>query len=292
MFMSMTGYGRSQQTIKELDILVEIKSVNHRYYEASVRCPRAYGYVEEHVKSRVATRVSRGKLDISIIINSSNGKESQVQINRSLAAGYLVALKSLGNELYIDDDVKVSTLSRFSDIFTVVSVAEDEDEIIAAVLLVLDTALERFVEMRRNEGERLLEDVSKRLLMIEGVVAEIELISPKTIKDYKDRLFNKLSELLENKNVDEARVLTEVAIFAEKIAVDEETVRLRSHIAQFAKLLRSKEAVGRKLDFLLQEMNREINTIGSKCQDVAVTNLVIDVKSELEKIREQIQNIE
>lgn len=292
MFMSMTGYGRSQQTIDGRDILVEIKSVNHRYFEASIRCPRAYGYLEERVKSAIAAQVSRGKLDIGITVYSVDGKEVQVQMNRALAASYLDALRDMSQELYLEDDIKTSALARFQDIFTVVRTADDEDEVFAAVSQVLNSALERFIDMRRIEGERLLSDVHSRLNAIEGIVGEIERLSPKTISDYKERLTAKLNEVLENKNIDESRVLTEVAIFAEKIAVDEETVRLRSHISQFEKLVKGKDPVGRKLDFLLQEMNREINTIGSKCQDVAVTNLVIEVKSELEKIREQIQNIE
>lgn len=292
MLKSMTGYGRSQQTIDGRDILVEIKAVNHRYFEFNTRIPRAYAYLEDKMKALVSSSVSRGKVDVSINIFTVEGKDAEVQVNLELARGYVNALRSIKDELNLLDNLSLSSISRFSDIFLVTKTEEDEEVIWNEVKQVAQEALDKFIEMRVIEGERLYADIQSRLNLIEEYVTKIEELAPKTVADYKERLYAKLNDILENKNIDEQRVLTEVALFAEKIAVDEETVRLRSHLKQFNTLIQSKEPVGRKLDFLVQEINREVNTIGSKCQDLAVTSIVVEMKSEIEKIREQIQNVE
>lgn len=292
MIKSMTGYGRSQETRNGRDITVELRSVNHRYFEYTSRLPRAYGYLDDRLKKLVQSSVSRGKVDVGLAIISSEGAGAKVEINHELAREYLAALRALGGELAIEDDVTLSAISRFNDIFTVRKAEEDEDEVWADVCAVARAALASFVEMRRQEGESLRADMLGRLAAIEEAVTVIEQRSPKTVEEYRSRLTAKLEEILGNNTLDPQRVITEVAIIGEKLAVDEETVRLRSHIGQLRLILGEPDAVGRKLDFLVQEMNREINTIGSKSQDVAIARVVVDVKSEIEKIREQIQNIE
>lgn len=292
MLRSMTGYGRSQQTIDGRDILVEIKSVNHRYFEFSARTPRAYGYLEDKLKSLLSGNISRGKVEAGVTVFTAEGKNAEVELNLELARGYVDALRAVKDELNLTDDLSLSVIARFPDLFQVTKTIEDEEVIWNEVRTVAEEALAKFIAMRITEGERMLADIESRLATIEGCVAEVEEQSPKTLAAYKERLYGKLNEVLEGKSVDEQRVLTEVAVFADKIAVDEETVRLRSHLKQFHTLLQSEESVGRKLDFLVQEMNREVNTIGSKCQAVDVTNVVLAMKAEIEKIREQIQNLE
>lgn len=292
MLNSMTGYGRAQATVDGRDILVEVKSVNHRYFECSTRIPRTYGYLEEKLKKLANTRITRGKVEIGVSVFNVDGAAAEVGVNLELARGYVTALRSLKEELSLTDNLSLASIARFSDIFQVKKTEEDEDAVWSAVQSVAEEALSRFCDMRKMEGERLYEDIAGRLSVIEGYVTEVEALSPQTIADYKVRLYAKLNEVLEGKNIDEARVLTEVALFADKIAVDEETVRLRSHLHQFSALMEETQPVGKKLDFLVQEMNREVNTIGSKCQDVRVTRLVVEMKSEIEKIREQIQNVE
>jgi len=292
MIRSMTGYGRSQQLRGGRDITVELRSVNHRYFEYSSRIPRSCSFLDDRLKKLVQGTASRGKIDVSLTVNAVEGTNAEVVINHALAAEYLTALRTLGQELTVTDDITLSALSRFSDIFTVRKAEEDEDQLWADVEAVAKEALDRFVEMRMLEGEKLREDILGRLLLIEDCISAIEERSPQTVTEYRARLTAKLQEVLQSTTLDEQRILTEVAILGEKLAVDEETVRLRSHIDQLRTILKLPEAVGRKLDFLMQEMNREINTIGSKAQDVAIARVVVDVKSELEKIREQIQNIE
>lgn len=289
---SMTGYGRAQETIGGKEIGVEIKSVNHRFFEFSPRVPRAYAYLEDKLKALVNAGVSRGKVDLSVSIVALEGSTAKVEINRALAAEYLAALRGLGGELGIADDITLSAISRFSDIFAVRRQEEDEDEIWQAVRQVAQRALEKFLAMRAAEGEKLADDIRGRLLAIEGHVTEIERQAPKTAEDYRTRLEAKIAEILADRQIDEARILTEAAIFAERVAADEETVRLRSHIAQFRQILSAEKQVGRKLDFLVQELNREANTIGSKAQDINISRAVVEIKSEIEKIREQIQNLE
>lgn len=289
---SMTGYGRAQNILNGRDILVEIRSVNHRYYEYSSRIPRAYAYLDEKLKSLLKSSVSRGKIEISLTINNIEGRDTVIAVNKSIAEGYVNALREVGAELALTDDISLSNLIRIPDIFSVQKAPDDEEQIWEDVRQTASEALERFVKMREAEGERLRADVIGKTEAILADVAKVEELSPKTVEAYRNRLSQKLSEVLENKNIDEQRILTEAAVFAEKIAVDEETVRLRSHISQLGAMLESHEAVGRKLDFIVQEMNREVNTIGSKAQDLDITKLVVNMKAEIEKIREQIQNIE
>lgn len=291
MVKSMTGYGRAQKLIGSRDITVELKSVNHRYFEFSCRVPRSFGYLEEKLKSFVQQRVSRGKIDCYVSIVSDE-EAGTVKVNRALASSYLAAFRDLQAETGLEDDIRLSTLVRFPDLFTVEKNEADEDEVWNAVAEVAGEAAERFVSMRAAEGGRMKDDVLSRLEAIEQLTAMVEEQSPKTVEDYRAKLYQKLSDVLADRSVDEGRILTEAAIFAERIAVAEETVRLRSHIAQYREILSAGGAVGRKLDFLTQELNREANTIGSKAQDLAVARAVVEIKSEIEKIREQIQNIE
>lgn len=289
---SMTGYGRAQKIINGRDILVEIRSVNHRYYEYSSRIPRAYGYIDEKLKAQLKTGITRGKVEISVTINNIESKDTQIAVNKAVAEGYINALRSISEEFQLRDDLALSKLIKLPDIFNVQKTPDDEEQVWEDISQVSSEALEKFVSMREKEGEKLKEDVLGKSQIILGMVRKVEELSPKTVENYRNRLYQKLSEILESKDIDQQRILTESAVFAEKIAVDEETVRLRSHISQLDEMLDSDDAVGRKLDFIVQEMNREVNTIGSKAQDINITRLVVDMKAEIEKIREQIQNIE
>lgn len=288
----MTGYGRYQQIVGNRDILVEIRSVNYRYFEFSCRIPRNMGYLEEKLKRLIKENVSRGKIEVLVTINNVDGKDETISVNMGVAQGYIDALRSANDTFKLPDDLTLSQLSRFPDVFTVIKTIDDENEIWDAVKLVAEKSLEKFVAMKSIEGEKMFNDVLSKLDTIESMVGVVEVASPQTIENYRKRLYDKLSEVLESKDIDESRIVTECALLSEKLAVDEETVRLRSHISQFRELLNSTEPVGRKLDFLIQEMNREVNTTGSKAQDITITKTVVDMKSELEKIREQIQNIE
>lgn len=292
MIRSMTGYGRSQQTLDGREILVEIKSVNHRYFEFSARVPRAYGYLEEKLKSFLQGKVSRGKIEMGVTIYNIEGKDALIEVNSSIAKGYVDALRKANETLELKDDITLSNLIRLPDIFNVIKNTEDEEAIWNDVKVVAEEALNSFVSMREAEGVKMREDVEQRLDYIEKLVEKVEERSPMVTEAYRERLYNKLVEILNDKKIDEQRILTEAAVFSEKTAVDEETVRLKSHINQFRNLLKINEPVGRKLDFLIQEFNRESNTIGSKAQDVEITKIVVELKSEIEKIREQIQNIE
>ena len=293
MIRSMTGYGRWQEIVNGRDILVEIRSVNHRYYEFSSRLPRAYGYLEEKLKTFIKGCIARGKVEVSVSINNLNGREASIKADKIMAAGYINALREVNTELGLKDDLTLSRLIKFSDIFTVQKIADNEEEIWNDVRGVAETALKKFVAMRENEGEALKDDLLRKLDYIEEMRQKVEEEAPQTLSAYRERLYEKLKEVLGDTNIDQQRILTEAAIFADRIAVDEETVRLQSHIKQFRELIStSAEPVGRKLDFLVQEINREINTIGSKAQDLEITKFVVDMKSEVEKIREQIQNIE
>lgn len=293
MIKSMTGFGRATKIFSNKEVTVEIRSVNHRYFEFSARVPRVYSYLEERLKSYLKSTISRGKVEVSVIIAAVEGETtSVVKINQGLAKEYLNALKSLSEELQVKNDVTVSQLARFSDIFTVTRAEDDEEDIWRMVEETASEAVKKFVTMRSVEGEKMEQDLLNRLDNIAKWVEQVEIQSPKTLENYRSRLKAKMDEILGNNTIDEARILAEAAIFADKIAVDEETVRLRSHIKQFKDILKVDEPVGRKLDFLVQEFNRETNTIGSKAQDVEVARIVVDIKSEIEKIREQIQNIE
>ncbi len=273
-------------------IIVEIKSVNHRYYEFTSRVPRSCGYLDEKLKSFIQGKVSRGKIDVGVSIQSDGVSDEKIEVNSEVAKGYITALRSANEELGLEDDLTLSRIMRLPDIFDVKKIEEDEETVWNEVKLVAEKALERFVAMREAEGKKMREDILSRLDYITGLVEKIEKKSPETTEKYRKKLFDKISEVLKDTNVDEQRILTEAAIFSEKTAVDEETVRLRSHINQCREMLSMNEAVGRKLDFLIQEFNREANTIGSKCQDIEITKVVVDLKSEIEKIREQVQNIE
>ncbi len=288
----MTGYGRAQKILSGRDILVEIRSVNHRYFEYSSRIPRVYNYIDEKLKTLLKSSVSRGKIEVSVTVNSIEGKDSVIHINKSVAEGYVTALRSVSQELQLNDDLQLSNLIKLPDIFNVQKAADDEEQIWNDISEVAGDALASFLKMRKEEGAKLRDDVLQKAALIEKMVGEVEKISPETVENYRAKLTARLEEVLANKDFDEQRIITEAAIFAEKIAVDEETVRLRSHISQLRLMLDTDEAIGRKLDFIVQEMNREVNTIGSKAQNLNITKIVVDMKAEIEKIREQIQNIE
>lgn len=292
MIRSMTGYGRAQDTVDGMSITVEIKSVNHRYFEFSSRVPRAYGFIEEKLKSYVQSRISRGKTECFVQIESLEDEAAEVTVNHSLAAGYFQALREIADKYDVRNDISVSTLTRFNDILTVHKAEADEEKIWNAVRSVLEKAVDSFIDMREHEGVKLREDINSRADLILTYVEFIEERSPQTVKEYNDKLVARMKEILGDVHIDEQRILTEAAVFADKVAVAEETVRLRSHIDQLKAFLDSKDAIGRKMDFLVQEMNREANTIGSKAQDVEIASKVIDIKAEIEKIREQVQNIE
>lgn len=292
MLRSMTGYGRAQQILDGKEILVEIRAVNHRYFEFSSRVPRAYMYLDEKLKSLLQGRVARGKTEVCVTINRIDGSDAKIQVNMGTAQGYLQALRDANETLHLQDDLKLTDLIRFPEIFIVQKAVENEEAVWEEIRQVASAALDRFVAMREAEGARLKADIKSKLDAISGMVAVVEEASPRMTEQYRNRLYAKLEELLGSNGFDQQRILTEAAVFSEKVAVDEETVRLRSHIQQFHALLEDEEPVGRKLDFLIQEMNREVNTIGSKAQELAITQTVVNLKSEIEKIREQIQNIE
>lgn len=292
MVLSMTGYGRAEQTLNGRDITVEVRSVNARYFEYSSRLPRTCAFLEDKLKSLAAQQVHRGKVELSLSIQSVAAADTVVQVNWPLAESYRQALGAMAERLDVKNDVTVSVLARFPDVLTQAAAPADPDALWADVVVVAGQALDAFVAMRATEGEKLRADVAGRLDTVENLVGSIEQGSAGRVQAYTERLYARLRELLEDRNIDEARILTEAALFADKTAIDEETVRLRSHIAQYREILGLAEPIGRKLDFLTQELNREANTIGSKCQDAAMTRLVVALKSEIEKIREQIQNIE
>ena len=294
MIRSMTGYGRSQAVVDTMNITVELKSVNHRYFEFNSRVPRNYGFLDEKLKSYIGSRVSRGKVECYVSVENLEDDEIEILVNHSLAQSYLGALKELAerNELNLRDDLAMSSLARYNDIFTVHKQEADEEKIWNAVKTVAEKAVDKFIEMRETEGNKLKNDVLSRADLILQKVSVIEERSPQTVKEYNDKLLARINEFLSDVQVDEQRLLTECAIFADKVAVAEETVRLRSHIDQLRQFLDSNEAVGRKTDFLVQEMNREANTILSKANDLETSNYAIDLKTGIEKVREQIQNIE
>ena len=292
MIRSMTGYGRDQQLLHGRSITVEIRSVNHRYFEFSCRAPRGCAFLEDRLKRALQSAISRGKVEVSLTLQTIENRHTSVAVDHALAGQYLTALRALGEEYSLPDDLTLSVVARLPDVFTVCRDEEDEEELAADVLSVLQNALARFVAMRETEGERLRADVLSRLAVMEEHLSFVEERSPQTLAEYRARLTARLTELLNGAVPDENRILTEAGIVADRLAVDEETVRLRSHLKQMEAMLTEGGAIGRKLDFLLQEMNREANTIGSKCSDTAIAGHVVEMKSEIEKIREQIQNIE
>ena len=292
MIRSMTGYGRAVQTIDGREITVELRSVNNRYLDCTVKLPRMFSFAEDSVKNRVKAAVSRGKVDVYIGVNAAQAADVQVAVNRPVLESYLAALRQIESEYGVRDDVTVMSLARLPDVFSVEKTEEDEQKLTQDILSVAEEAISRYNAMRETEGAALEADLRSRAATILERVALVEQRSPVTVAEYRERLRQKMQEVLQNTAIDEGRILQEAAIYADRIAVDEETVRLRSHLAQLGDMLTKGGAIGRKLDFLLQELNRETNTIGSKCNDLELSNIVVDMKAELEKIREQTQNIE
>jgi uncharacterized protein (TIGR00255 family) len=288
----MTGYGRAVETINGREFTVELRSVNNRYLDCTVKLPRSLSFAEEAVKQAVKQAVSRGKVDVFITVKSENTDDTKISLNAAVVEGYLSAMRQLVADYGVKDDISVSVLSRMNDVFTVEKPEVDEEQLKADLMSVLEKALAGYNAMRSTEGAALDQDLRSRGETILELVSQVEAGNGQTVIDYRTRLYNKLKEVLANTNIDESRILTEAAIFADKVAVDEETVRLRSHLQQMNTMLSGGGAVGRKLDFLLQEMYREANTIGSKFTDVNLARIVVDIKAELEKIREQTQNIE
>lgn len=292
MVKSMTGYGRSQEMIDGMNITVEIKSVNHRYFDFSSRTPRTYGFLDEKLKSFVQSRVSRGKIECYVQVDNLEDDSVVVEVNQSLADGYVKAFDKLSQTYGIENNLNAGILARMNDVLVIRKAEADEDKIWNAVRTVAEKAVDKFIAMREIEGEKLRDDILSRADLILSYVAFIEERSPQTVKEYNDKLLARMQELLGDIHVEESRLLTEAAIYADKIAVAEETVRLRSHISQLRDFFESTEAIGRKMDFLVQEINREANTIGSKACDVEIAKRVLEIKAEVEKIREQVQNIE
>ena len=293
MIKSMTGYGRAREVRNKRDITVEVRSVNNRYLDCTVKMPRMYSFAEDAVKQCVQKAISRGKVDVFITVDASAADVAKVTVNRELAAGYVSALRELaevcGSENF---QVGPETLSRFPDVLTVTKADEDLESVSADLCAVLEEALAAYNTMRAVEGAKLAEDIGNRLTAIETYTGQVEERSPQTVAEYRAKLTARMQEVLQSTTIDAQRILTEAAIYADKVAVDEETVRLRSHVAQLRTMLASDEPMGRKMDFLIQEVNRESNTIGSKCNDVAIAQVVVNLKAEVEKMREQVQNIE
>ena len=292
MVKSMTGYGRAVETVNGREYTVELRSVNNRYLDCTVKLPRTLSFAEDAVKQAVKATISRGKVDVFISLRAEGAQDVKISLNAPVVEGYLAAMRQMVDTYGVRDDISVSTLSQLPDVFTVEKPEVDEEALQADLMDVVDKALTQYDAMRSAEGKALENDLRGRGQTILELVAQVEAGSGQTVIDYRTRLENKLKEVLANSAIDESRILTEAAIFADKVAVDEETVRLRSHLDQMNHMLTAGGAIGRKLDFLLQEMNRESNTIGSKCSDVQLARIVVEIKAELEKIREQTQNIE
>ena len=292
MVKSMTGYGRAKEMRNNRDITVEVRSVNNRYLDCTVKMPRIYTFAEDAIKSRVQKAISRGKVDVFVSVDSSAADTAVVTLNKSLVEGYLAALKELKEGYGLEGDVSAAAIARFPDVMTVTKADEDVETVTEDICAVLDQALEAYNAMRAAEGVKLAEDIASRLDTIESLTAKVEERSPKTVAEYRQKLLGRMQEVLQSTTIDESRILMEAAIYADKVAVDEETVRLRSHLSQLRKMLQSNDPMGRKMDFLIQEVNRESNTVGSKCNDVEIATVVVNLKAEVEKIREQVQNIE
>ncbi|MFV0353177.1 MAG: YicC/YloC family endoribonuclease [Oscillospiraceae bacterium] len=292
MALSMTGYGRAQSTVNNREITVEIKSVNSRYFEYNSRLPRNLGYADDALKKALAASMARGKVDLFLSVRTLEGSVVEVEPNLPLAAGYYNAMRKMADSLDLTMDVSPAVLSRFSDLFSLKSEDSENEALLNDVLMIENEAIKRHTTMRAAEGQKLTEDISQKLQKLEGMLAQVEIGSEGRVQRYTQRLYERLREVLENTSIEEGRILTEAAVFADKTAVDEETMRLHSHIKQYREILQGADSIGRKLDFLTQELNREVNTIGSKCQELEITRLVVDMKAEIEKIREQVQNLE
>ena len=292
MIKSMTGYGSAKGTAEGLEITVELKSVNNRYLDTSVRLPRSFIFAEDAVKAAVQSHISRGKVDVFVTVDSTAAGDMTVKVNEALLKGYIEAIGHISEEYSLVNDLTAMSVARFPDVLSVEKKDMDAEQIAAAISDIAEKALQDFDEMRIREGEKLRDDVLNRLDTIDSLVSIVEEKAPETVKEYRERLTQKMAEVLGTAGIDESRILTEAAIFADHIAVDEETVRLRSHMSQLRTMIGGNSPIGRKIDFLVQEFNREANTIGSKCQNSDIAHVVVDLKSEIEKIREQIQNIE
>ena len=292
MIKSMTGYGRAREMLNKRDITVEVRSVNNRYLDCTVKMPRMYTFAEDAIKQHVQQMVSRGKVDVFITVDASAADVAKVTVNQELAAQYAAALGVLAGVCGTESRVTPEQLARFPDVLTVTKADEDLETVSADICAVLDKALEAYNAMRAIEGRKLAEDIGSRLTNIETYTSQVEARSPQTVAEYRAKLTARMEEVLQSTTIDPQRILTEAAIYADKVAVDEETVRLRSHVAQLRTMLESDEPMGRKMDFLIQEVNRESNTIGSKCSDVSIAQVVVGLKAEVEKMREQVQNVE
>ena len=292
MIKSMTGYGRAREMLNKRDITVEVRSVNNRYLDCTVKMPRMYTFAEDAIKQHVQQAVSRGKVDVFITVDASAADVAKVTVNQELAAQYAAALGVLAGVCGVENRVTPEQLARFPDVLTVTKADEDLESVSADICAVLDQALEAYNSMRAVEGKKLAEDIGSRLTNIENYTGQVEARSPQTVAEYRAKLTARMEEVLQSTTIDPQRILTEAAIYADKVAVDEETVRLRSHVAQLRGMLESDEPMGRKMDFLIQEVNRESNTIGSKCSDVSIAQVVVGLKAEVEKMREQVQNVE
>ena len=292
MVRSMTGYGRARSTLHGRDITVEVRSVNNRYLDCSIKMPRVYIFAEDAMKALVQKTVSRGKVDVFVTIDTVEAEGSVVRVDTALAGEYLQAIRALKDQFGLPEDVTALSLARMPDVLTVTKAEEDLEAVSGDICSVLEEALAAYQAMRATEGEKLAADIAGRLDTIEALTGKVEERSPQTVAEYRQKLLDRMQEVLSSASIDESRILTEAAIFADKVAVDEETVRLRSHLSQLREMLRSDVPVGRKLDFLIQEVNRESNTIGSKCSDLEIARGVVELKAEVEKIREQVQNIE
>ena len=292
MIKSMTGYGRAREMLNKRDITVEVRSVNNRYLDCTVKMPRMYTFAEDAIKQHVQQVVSRGKVDVFITVDASAADVAKVSVNQELAAQYAAALGVLADVCGTESRVTPEQLARFPDVLTVTKADEDLETVSADICAVLDQALEAYNAMRAIEGRKLAEDIGSRLTNIETYTSQVEARSPQTVAEYRAKLTARMEEVLQSTTIDPQRILTEAAIYADKVAVDEETVRLRSHVAQLRTMLESDEPMGRKMDFLIQEVNRESNTIGSKCSDVSIAQVVVSLKAEVEKMREQVQNVE
>ena len=292
MALSMTGFGRGEAVLAGCNITAQVKAVNHRYFEYTSHLPRSFAYMDEEIKKLVAGEISRGKVEVSVSVQNLEKAPVTVAPNMEMAKGYHDAMKAIAQTLSIDDNIDINTLARFGDIFVQTKVPGMEEETEGNILTVLQAALAAFATMRAAEGEKLAVDILARLATIEGHLAAVEETSAQRVEKYRDKLYQKMQALLGETGIEESRILQEAAIYADKTAVDEETVRLHSHIAQYRSILKETGPIGKKLDFLTQELNREVNTIGSKASEVAITRLVVEMKAEIEKIREQVQNIE
>lgn len=292
MIYSMTGYGGAKGEHAGITVSAELKSVNNRYLDTNVRLPKSCLFAEEAIRSAVSSHISRGKLDVFISVDSSGADSVTIQVNEALAEAYIQAVRSIAEKYELKDELSALSVARFPEVMSAQKEDADRDAITEAILTVLNQALEDYDVMRAREGDKLCRDILQKLESIEGMVAVVEARSPQTVAEYRQKLSDKMKEVLGDAGVEESRILQEAAIYADKVSVDEETVRMRSHIAQFRQMLEQGSPVGRKLDFLIQEMNREANTTGSKCSDSKIAKIVIDIKAEIEKIREQVQNIE